>query len=66
MSLDYYKKEGYHPQAVKEYLLTILNSNFEEWRIENPDAPMEEFEIFYCENEQWRRSVRYQQAERRF
>ena len=45
MSLDYYKKEGYHPQAVKEYLLTILNSNFEEWRIENPDAPMEEFEF---------------------
>ena len=45
LSLDYYKKEGYHPQAVKEYLLTILNSNFEEWRIENPDAPMEEFEF---------------------
>ena len=45
LSLDYYKKVGYHPQAVKEYLLTILNSNFEEWRIENPDAPMEEFEF---------------------
>lgn len=43
LSLDYYKKEGYHPQAVKEYLLTILNSNFEEWRIENPDAPMDDF-----------------------
>ncbi len=43
LSLDYYRQEGYHPQAVKEYLLTILNSNFEEWRIANPDAPMEEF-----------------------
>ena len=43
LSLDYYRQEGYHPQAVKEYLLTILNSNFEEWRIENPDAPLEDF-----------------------
>ena len=43
LSLDYYRQEGYHPKAVKEYLLTILNSNFEEWRIENPDAPMDDF-----------------------
>ena len=43
LSLDYYRKEGYHPQAVKEYLLTILNSNFEEWRMENPDADIDEF-----------------------
>ena len=43
LSLDYYRQEGYHPQAVKEYLLTILNSNFEEWRIENPDTPMDDF-----------------------
>ncbi|NLD18932.1 MAG: glutamate--tRNA ligase [Clostridiales bacterium] len=45
LSLDYYRQEGYHPQAIKEYLLTILNSNFEEWRIDNPDAPMEDFEF---------------------
>lgn len=45
LSLDYYRQEGYHPQAVKEYLLTILNSNFEEWRIENPDAPLENFQF---------------------
>ena len=45
LSLDYYRQEGYHPQAVKEYLLTILNSNFEEWRIENPDAPIDDFEF---------------------
>ncbi len=48
LSLDYYRQEGYHPQAVKEYLLTILNSNFEEWRIDNPDAPMDEFQIHYA------------------
>lgn len=45
LSLDFYRKEGYHPQAVREYLLTILNSNFEEWRIANPDLPAEDFEF---------------------
>ncbi len=45
LSLDYYRQEGYHPQAVKEYLLTILNSNFEEWRMENPDANIDEFKF---------------------
>jgi glutamyl-tRNA synthetase len=43
LSLDYYRQEGYMPEALREYLLTVLNSNFEEWRIENPDAPIEEF-----------------------
>ena len=45
LSLDYYRNEGYHPDAVREYLLTILNSNFEEWRIANPDAPVSEFDF---------------------
>ena len=45
LSLDYYRKQGYHPQAVKEYLLTILNSNFEEWRMANPDADIDEFDF---------------------
>lgn len=43
LSLDYYRQEGYHPLAVREYLLTILNSNFEEWRIANPELPAEDF-----------------------
>ncbi len=45
LSLDYYRNEGYHPAAVREYLLTILNSNFEEWRMENPDADIDQFEF---------------------
>lgn len=45
LSLDYYRNEGYHPAAVREYLLTILNSNYEEWRIENPDADINDFEF---------------------
>ena len=45
LSLDYYRNQGYHPAAVREYLLTILNSNFEEWRMANPDADIDEFEF---------------------
>ncbi len=45
LSLDYYRQLGYHPNCVREYLLTILNSNFEEWRIANPDSDINEFEF---------------------
>jgi len=31
LSLEYYRELGYHPEAVKIYMMTILNSNFEEW-----------------------------------
>lgn len=43
LSLSYYRDMGYHPEAVREYLLAILNSNFEEWRIANPEADIDEF-----------------------
>lgn len=43
LSLEYYRRQGYHKDAVRDYLLTILNSNFEEWRLANPDRPAEEF-----------------------
>jgi glutamyl-tRNA synthetase len=45
LGLGFYMDLGYHPAAVREYLLTILNSNYEEWRIQNPDSPTEEFEF---------------------
>lgn len=43
LSLEYYKSEGYHPAAISEYLMTIINSNFEEWRMENPQTPLKDF-----------------------
>lgn len=43
LGLDYYRREGYVPEAVWEYLMTVLNSNFEEWRAGNPDAPIDAF-----------------------
>ena len=45
LSLDYYRSEGYHPDAVKEYLMTILNSDFEEWRMENQEASLDDFDF---------------------
>lgn len=43
LALDYYREQGYSVTAVKEYILTLLNSNFEDWRLANPAAPLEEF-----------------------
>ncbi len=43
LGLGYYRTEGYLPEAVWEYLLTVLNSNYEEWRMENPDKDIDEF-----------------------
>ena len=45
LALSYYIAEGYHPKAVEEYLLTILNSNYEEWRLSNPDVDNAEFTL---------------------
>ncbi len=44
-AVDYYKEVGYPIEAVIEYLLTIANSNFEEWRMENPTAELDEFKF---------------------
>ena len=45
LSLDYYSQAGYLPQCLKEYIITLLNSNYEEWRIANPKADMNEFKF---------------------
>lgn len=43
LALTFYKQQGYPTQSVLEYLMTLLNSNYEEWRRANPDKPMNEF-----------------------
>ena len=45
LALTYYKSEGFPVQAVYEYIMTILNSNFEDWRRANPDAPTDDFKF---------------------
>ena len=45
LALTYYKAEGFPIAAVREYIMTILNSNFEDWRRANPDADLDEFKF---------------------
>ena len=44
-AVEYYKKEGIPSEAVKEYLLNIANSTFENWRKANPDKSIDEFDF---------------------
>ncbi len=44
-AVEYYVKEGIPADSVKEYLLNIANSNFENWRRANPDKSIEEFDL---------------------
>ena len=45
LALTYYKAEGFPIKAVQEYLMTVLNSNFEDWRRANPDADADTFKF---------------------
>ncbi len=43
--LTSYISEGYAPECVIEYVMTLLNSNFEDWRRANPTADISEFKF---------------------
>ena len=45
LALTFYKAEGFPVQAVYEYIMTLLNSNYEDWRRANPDAPATDFKF---------------------
>lgn len=45
LALTYYKAEGFPVAAVYEYIMTLLNSNYEDWRRANQDAPASEFKF---------------------
>ena len=42
-SMSYYDQEGYPKLAVIESLMTIINSNYEEWHTANPDKKYTDF-----------------------
>ncbi len=42
-NVSYYIEKGYPEASVKEYMLTILNSNFEEWRRANKTEDISNF-----------------------
>lgn len=41
--MEDYDGLGYPPESVIEYLMTLLNSNYEEWHAQNPDRPYTDF-----------------------
>ena len=45
LALTYYKSEGFPVEAVYEYIMTLLNSNYEDWRRANPTAPATDFKF---------------------
>lgn len=45
LALSFYKSVGYPTASVVDYLMTILNSNFEDWRRANPTAPLNDFKF---------------------
>ena len=44
-AVSYYEEEGIPKEAVKEYLLNIANSTFENWRRANSDKDISEFNL---------------------
>ncbi len=44
-SMSYYMEKGYPTEAVIEALMTIANSNYEEWHTANPDKSFLEFDF---------------------
>ena len=42
-NMDDYSRMGYAPAAVCEYVMTLLNSNYEEWHMQNSDKPYTDF-----------------------
>jgi len=43
LALTFYKAEGFPVEAVYEYIMTVLNSNFEDWRRANPTEDVDKF-----------------------
>lgn len=42
-AVTFYAQEGYPKESVNEYIMTIANSNFEDWRRANKDADIDKF-----------------------
>ncbi len=44
-SMSYYKEKGYPKEALIESLMTIINSNYEQWHTANPEKSYLDFEF---------------------
>ncbi|MBQ9314390.1 MAG: glutamate--tRNA ligase [Clostridia bacterium] len=46
-TVESFHRRGFPTVALQEYLMTIANSNFEGWRMANPDKSLDEFEFSF-------------------
>ncbi len=43
LAVTFYRGEGFPAESVNEYMMTIINSNFEDWRRVNQNEPLDKF-----------------------
>ncbi len=46
-AVSYYSETGYPKGAIWEYLMTLANSNYEDWRLANPNEDIESFKFTF-------------------
>ena len=46
-AVSFFLEQGYPKEGVIKYLMTIANSNFEAWLLENPKADLKEFKLSF-------------------
>lgn len=46
-AVAFYNEKGIPAEAIKLYFATLLNSNFEEWYLQNPDKSYKDFEFSF-------------------
>ncbi len=46
-AVSFFLEQGYPVEGIIKYLLTIANSNFEEWLLQNPRTPVKEFNFTF-------------------
>ena len=46
-AVSYYSEVGYPKGAIWEYLMTLANSNYEDWRLANPNEDIDNFKFSF-------------------
>lgn len=46
-AVSFYSEAGYPKGAVWEYMMTLANSNYEDWRLANPDSSIDDFKFTF-------------------
>lgn len=46
-AVSFYSEAGYPEGAVWEYMMTLANSNYEDWRLANPESSIDDFKFTF-------------------